>query len=373
MRVAFNALSVSNLSGRHVLLGHIRQVLASPGVSDRQILLYHAGNRNLAKLLSGELDLVECPRATSGWRGRWWWETVELPGLLRRHGAEALFSPAGITADRVDLPQLVLAQNPWCFVRDIRQGWGDSVKAALQRTAYRKAQRDAALMLFNSDYMRRAYAENAGFEPRDWRLLPQGLDEETFAAGRDAPPFDARRAEILVVSVMTPHKAVEDVISALALLRRQGVDASLVLVGPWADEGYARLIRAKIDALGLERQVSVAGKVSRADLYAHYARARVFCLLSRCESFGIPAVEAQAFGTPCVVADCGAPPEIAGPGGVVVPVGDVSAAADALGRLLQDRAAWDARARAARVNAERFHWARCSRPLVDWVAHVGTA
>ncbi|MBK1645071.1 hypothetical protein CKO25_10485 [Thiocapsa imhoffii] len=367
MRVAFNALSVTNLSGRHVLVGHIRQVLKSPALSDRHILLYHAGNRDLALTFRGELDLVECPALTAGWHGRWWWETVKMPALLRRQSVQTLFSPAGVTADRVELPQLVLAQNPWCLVREAQKGSSDHFKAALQRAAYRKAQRNAAVMFFNSNYMRRIYADNAGIEPRDWRLLPQGLDDETFVAGCDAKTFDERRAEILVVSVMARHKAVEDVISALALLRRNGIEASLILVGPWADEGYARFIRARIDALELGKQVFVVGKVSRADLHAHYARARVFCLLSRCESFGIPAVEAQAFYTPCVVSDCGAPPEIAGPGGVVVPAGDVVAAANALGTLLQDRAAWEERARAARVNAERFRWARCSRPLVNWI------
>lgn len=365
MRIAFNALSVDNLSGRHVLLGHVRQVLAAGG--ERHLLLHHAGNRDLADSLLGQIDLVECPPATRSWRGRWWWEAAALPGLLRRHGVQALFSPAGITAPRVDLPQLVLAQNPWCFVRQVQQGWADQIKAALQRAAYRKAQQRAALMLFNSEYMRRVYHDNAGCAPRDALLLLQGLEDETFARGLAAPPFAQRRAEILVVSVMARHKAIEDVVAALALLRHQGVDAKLSIVGPWADEGYERQIRRQIEALDLAHHANIFGKVSREQLHAHYARARVFCLLSRCESFGIPAVEAQAFGTPCVVADCGAPPEIAGPGGVVVPPGAVEAAAQALARLLTDEAWWGDRSAASRSNVQRFRWETCSRPLVDWI------
>jgi glycosyltransferase involved in cell wall biosynthesis len=365
MRIAFNALSVDNLSGRHVLLGHIRQVLAAGG--ERHLLLHHAGNRDLTDALQGRIDTVECPPATRSWRGRWWWEATELPSLLRRNGVQALFSPAGITASRVELPQLVLAQNPWCFVRQVQHGGADHFKAVLQRAAYRKAQRHAALMLFNSDYMRRAYRDNAGSEPREGLLLLQGLEDETFASGLNAPAFAERKAEILVVSVMARHKAIEDVVDALAVLRRHGVDATLSIVGPWADAGYEQQIRRQIQALGLARHASICGKVSRDQLHAHYARARVFCLLSRCESFGIPAVEAQAFGTPCVVADCGAPPEIAGPGGVVVPPGAVEASARALARMLNDESWWLNRSAAARKNVQRFRWAACSRPLADWI------
>ena len=365
MRIAFNALSVDNLSGRHVLLGHLRQVIAAGG--DRHLLLYHAGNRDLVDALGDDLDRVECPSATRGWGRRWWWEASVLPALLRRHGAEALFSPAGIVAPQVPLPQLVLAQNPWCFVPEVQHGSAQRLKAMLQRAAYRAAQRRARLMLFNSDYMRRAYLANAGRDPRESLLLLQGLEDETFELGREAPAYEARALEVLVVSVMARHKAVEDVIAALALLRRQGLDATLSLVGPWADQAYERQIRRQIAVLGLARHASVLGKVSRQQLHAHYARARVFCLLSRCESFGIPAVEAQAFGTPCVVADCGAPPEITGPGGVVVPAGDIESAASALGRLLTDPAWWTDRSAAARRNVERFRWEACSRPLVEWL------
>jgi glycosyltransferase involved in cell wall biosynthesis len=92
----------------------------------------------------------------------------------------------------------------------------------------------------------------------------------------------------------------------------------------------------------------------------------VFCLLSGCESFGIPAVEAQLFGTPCVVADVCAPPEIAGPGGEVVPAGDPLAAAKALAPLLVDASAWQAASSRALANVERFRWSRVSTPLMEF-------
>ena len=373
MRIAFNALSVTDLSGRHVLLGHVREVIKATEGRGRHVLLYHAASRDLRDVLSGSMDCIECPTMTARWPARWLWERTRLPRVLRRLGVDALFIPTGMVAYGVDLPQVVLAQNPWCLVPELLHGPAERLKARLQRSAYRRAQAEAELMLFNSQYMRQVYFENAGFEPVDSVILHQGIAEATFAAGALAGDFADRRCEILTVSVMARHKAIEVIVEAVALLRRKGIPVTLTLVGPWADMTYETLVRKRIADLGLADQVALTGEVSRDQLHTHFGRARVFCLLSRCESFGIPAIEGEAFGTPSVVADCGAPPEIAGPGGVVVPPADPTAAADALTPLLTDPVTWAALSAKARANAERFHWARCSRPLVEWINRTDRA
>jgi len=167
--------------------------------------------------------------------------------------------------------------------------------------------------------------------------------------------------------VMARHKRVEDVVAALRTLHSQGVPATLELVGPWPDAAYRAEIEALVQSTGLAQSVTITGGVSDAELPVHYRRARAFCLLSRCESFGIPAVEAQLFGTPCVVSDSSAAPEIAGPGGFVVADGDVEGAAAALRRLLCEEATWNERSQAACENVERFRWSRVSRPLLDYL------
>jgi glycosyltransferase involved in cell wall biosynthesis len=179
--------------------------------------------------------------------------------------------------------------------------------------------------------------------------------------------FHERRCEILVVSAMARHKAIEDVVDALVICRRNGIDVGMKLVGPWPDPAYEALVRERVRESGLSDHVEFIGYVSREQLHRCYGEARVFCLLSRCESFGIPAVEAEAFGTPAVVADCGAPPEVAGPGGVVVPPGSPLAAAEALAPLLTDPAEWECASLRARANAERFRWTTCTKPLLEWI------
>jgi glycosyltransferase involved in cell wall biosynthesis len=367
MRIAFNALSVTNLSGRHVLLGHMRQIVRETSGQGRHVLLHHAGNRELREALSGSVDAIECPPMTAHWAGRSVWERFQLGRVLRQVRADAVFNPSGTTTPGVSIPQWSLGQNPWCFVAEARNGPLESLKAGLQRIAYRRAQREATLVLFLSEYMRRMYRENAGFDPANSLVLYPGLDDETYAAARTARGFDERRCEILVVSAMARHKAIEDVVEALDICRHRGIGARMKLVGPWPDPVYEAFVRQRVRNSGLSDQVQFIGYVTREQLHRHYGEARAFCLLSRCESFGIPAVEAEAFGTPAVVADCGAPPEVAGPGGTVVPPGDPTAAAQALEPLLTDPAAWAMASNRARANADRFRWERCSKPLLEWI------
>jgi glycosyltransferase involved in cell wall biosynthesis len=367
MRVAVDALAVSNFSGRHVLLGHLRAAAAATRGRHSFHVLHHAGNRDLRRDLGDNVEWIECAGAGPHWMRRVAWEATRLGGELRKLRADVLLSTSGALVPGVSLPQLVLAQNPWCFFPQFHRTTGERLKARLQRLGYRRAQRRAETIFFLSEYLGRAYREDAGRPPRGSQTHYVGIDDSMYEAAGEPQGFDARDLAIVTVSVMARHKAIEDVVDALKRLHELGTRATLRLVGPWADARYRREIEVRVARADLSDFVHITGAVDDAGLAEHYRRARVFCLLSRCESFGIPGVEAQVFGTPCVVADNCAPPEVAGPGGEVVATGNIEAAAQALRRLLTDGTAWQEASARARANAERFRWVRVSRPLVSYL------
>jgi glycosyltransferase involved in cell wall biosynthesis len=367
MRVALNALPINNFSGRRVLLGHLRNLALAGAGRHSFHVLHHAGNRDLRSDLGSNVEWVECAGVGLHWLGRLVWESLRMRRQLRALQADCLISTSGAMVPFAGVPQWVWAQNPWCFFSEYHFGATDWFKAWLQRIGYRSAQRNAQAVFYLSDFMAQRYARNAGGPPRHGATTYVGVDDDVFAAAAAPLDFDARPLEIVTVSVMTPHKAVEDIIDALALLHQRSIKARLTLVGPWSDAGYRQDIETRLARLALSAFVEITGMVDQDALMAHYRRARVFCLLSRCESFGIPAVEAQAFGTPSVVADACAPPEVAGPGGRVVVPGDIAAAADALGALLLDPEQWRIASEAALANVERFSWQRVSQPMIDWI------
>ncbi len=369
-RLLVNALSVTNQSGLHVLLGHMDQVADALAGSVRLVVVCRKDMAGLRRGLEGRADWEFAPAATRRWLFRAAWERVNLARIARRHQAFAYFTPNGIAAHLPpQIKQIVFCQNPWALVSAARRR-RDAPKAGLQRRAYRRAMRVAEAMVFNSRYMQEAYRANAGFEEKRGLVVHQAADDAVRARATEAADIPRRREQILSVSAMAPHKNAETLVRAIAIVRTTQPQARLVLAGAWPDAGYERRIRRLAAAIDQGDAVEFTGHVSREKLDQLYAESRVFGLMSRCESFGIPAIEAQLFGIPVVTSTVCAMPEIGGAGGVYRDPDDIPGIAAALNRLLDDDAEWARLSALARINAERFAWSRCSRPLVDLFAEL---
>jgi glycosyltransferase involved in cell wall biosynthesis len=138
---------------------------------------------------------------------------------------------------------------------------------------------------------------------------------------------------IITVGRLVYQKDHDTLLRAFALARSR-LDASLVLVGqgPLQDE-LTTLARE----LGISDRVIFAGW--QQNPFAWMANADLFVLSSRFEGFGNVVIEAMACGLPVVSTDCpSGPSEILanGDAGILVPVGDVHAMADAMCAVLQD-------------------------------------
>lgn len=368
MRILVNSLSLGSLSGRHVLFGHLAQLAAWTRSRHEFLVLHRSGQEEQvrAALPFDNVSLLSAPKAAEQWAARSAWEAWSLPAMMKRNAADLYFTPSGTILPRSPVPQVSLAQNPWCMVPEIHRTRREKLKAALQRSAYRQAALAADLMVYNSNHMRSLYLQNAGRPvPGESVVAFQGINDDTHEIAAEFRTTSERKPlSILSVSVMAHWKGIETVVAAVATLRQRGIPATLSLVGPWADSAYEQSIRQLIAHLQLQDAVTITGRVSVDELHNHYATAQVFCLMSRCESFGIPAVEAQAFGTPVVGSSTCAMKEIGGIGGVFGPPGDPSLTADLLEPLLTDQDHWQNLSENAVSNSQNYVWELCSRPLL---------
>jgi len=126
-------------------------------------------------------------------------------------------------------------------------------------------------------------------------------------------------------------------------------NARLLIAGTGS---YSEALQAQAEATGLTARVSFAGFMSDEERDKIYRVADVAVFPSLYEPFGIVALEASAAGCPLVVSDAGGLAEVVhhGQTGLIVPVGDASALADAVLECL--RSPDQARARAAAALAE---------------------
>ena len=221
------------------------------------------------------------------------------------------------------------------------------------------------MMFYISEYLRGAYHANAGREAARSEILHPSLGSDIAADANRARSEVRARHRIVSASAMARHKNVETLLVALSIVRsRDAIPAELLLIGGWPDPAYEHEMRKRAEQLGVAEAVTWTGHVPRRELLSHYAAARVFCSMSRCESFGIPAVEAQAFGTPVVCSNRGAIPEACGAGGLYVEPDDATGAAKALAELMTDYATWNRYSQAAMKNAQEYVGDAASRPLL---------
>jgi glycosyltransferase involved in cell wall biosynthesis len=288
-----------------------------------------------------------------------------LKQLIRREGADFVLNASGATIPTCPVPQATLAMNPWCFVRRAQNGYSQVLKARMQRRAYQHALKKSVLMLYISQYLRGLYESLSPYRLPQSDIAHVGLDNDThIAAARLNGSIEREPLSIVSVSAMAPWKGIETLVEALRIVRKQGIAARLTLVGPWPDARYESSIRRQIADYRLQREVTITGQVDKHELHRHYARSRVFCLMSHCESYGIPAAEALAFGTPVVASAGCAIPEICAGAGLFGPAGDPHWTAQALLAMITNDSTWHAASINGRRNADRLRWDTTARPLL---------
>ena len=161
---------------------------------------------------------------------------------------------------------------------------------------------------------------------------------------------------ILSVGQLVERKGYDILVAALGHLR--DLDWQAEIVGDANDLAVEAGLRQQIADLGLGDRVTLAGLLSDDELIERYRSATIFALATRYEGYGAVLGEALLHGLPIVSCDTGAVPDTVPHGaGILVPVNDVDAFADALRRLLTDRSlrsdlAW----RSAEVGLELPHW-----------------
>jgi len=198
-------------------------------------------------------------------------------------------------------------------------------------------------------------------------LFGPGLAEVTVIRnGIDAArwPFAERRRhgvaggppELLFVGRLEYEKGVHDAIAALPRIRRAHPGTTLTIAGDGTQQDWLVEQARKHRVLKATRFV---GRLDHAELLAALHRADAAVLPSHYEPFGLVALEAAAAGTPLVTSNIGGLGEavINGETGMSCPPRDVARLAEAVGAVLDDPAAAQRRAWAARKRlTSDFDW-----------------
>lgn len=166
-------------------------------------------------------------------------------------------------------------------------------------------------------------------------LLPNVIDMKWLGK----PPAHAtgeikdKTIRLLFVGAVGKLKGEKDLIEALALLQKPGVDVKASFLGYGAD-GLAKAC----NEAGISEMIEHLGPVRMDERAEFYRRADIFVLPTYAEAMPISVMEAMAAGLPVISTAVGGIPEIITDGeeGILLPCGDAQALAENIALLASD-------------------------------------
>ena len=152
-------------------------------------------------------------------------------------------------------------------------------------------------------------------------------------------------------------------------LERSTVKRSLLIAD--LEESYIDTLLHQEQIEFIKPHLYYPGYIANCDLATLYNAAFAFLYPSLRESFGIPMLEAMACGTPVLVGNTSAMPEVAGPGALTIDPFQPESIAEALLRLEQDPQLYHQQCNYGLERVKQFSWAETAASLVHLYEEIG--
>lgn len=226
--------------------------------------------------------------------------------------------------------------------RDFRARFAAQARDAASRS-------DAIIAV--SEFTSRQIQDLLGVPEARIRVIPHGVFLPALSENSN------REDLILFVGALQVRKNIERLVAAFERLPGKW---KLVLAGATSGYGAAAIVE-QIDRSSARDRIRMTGHISQEHLEILFRKARVFAFPSLDEGFGMPVLEAMAFGVPVVTSKRSALPEAAGDAALLVDPENVDEIEYALQRLMEDDLLRDQLVRCGRERAAQYSWKETAR------------
>lgn len=250
------------------------------------------------------------------------WEQFILPTKLGRHSI--LWSPANTGP--------LIIQNQAVTIHDLspleHPEWFRPAFTTWYRLFLPILARRVRTVFTPSEYVKRKIVKR--FRIRNVTVTPNGVDHSLFHPGAKQIRSDLPGCYALFVGSLEPRKNLNLLLRAWSEIKNDFRELGLIIVGV-----SGNVFRPVHLSHEMER-VRFLGYIHDEALAGMYANAMLLVLPSQEEGFGLPALEAMASGTPVLVSDGGALPEVVGEAGMIFRFSDPDGLSEALKECLSN-------------------------------------
>ncbi|MGC9261446.1 MAG: glycosyltransferase [Phycisphaerae bacterium] len=369
-RILINGLSMGSGGGYTVgieLFLHIAKARPSWKVTLAAISGNTLHEEAKSLVLPANCHLVWATASTSNIRNRMAYERRELAAWARSNTVSAILQLNGMIIPGIGIPTVAHCQDPWPYRPEAWEKKTDAIKAFLKRRANKAAFQKAAFVGWTSGYLKNLMCDRLGVTPKNGGVIYNGIPDDWIKQAQTAmPPFAGRPLEIVTISNVAPYKQQELVVRAMPILVKiPGLEKLKYRIAGHCQPDYATHLKKLATDLGVADAVILEGRVSRERIVELFSNARCYVLMSKCESFGLPAIEAMAFGTPVIAADCCAIPEVCGKAAQLCGMDDLPGLIDAIAKVILDPSL----AKHMRIEGlntlRRYSWAKAGEQMAE--------
>jgi len=221
------------------------------------------------------------------------WEQIDLPLFLKRNNNPLLVNLVGIAPifygnKIMTLYDLAFKHHPEWFSYLFQKSYNLLIPYSIKNSKN---------IITDSFYVKEDIHTSYNINKDDIHVI--------YAAPSDKfqPRGSKREKKILTVSSIDPRKNLKRIIEAFNLLKG---DYELIIVG----SKHKTFSGLNLEENLLNERIIFTGYLEDDELIELYNRAEIFIYASLFEGFGIPPLEAQACGCPCIVSNTTSLPEV---------------------------------------------------------------
>lgn len=294
-------------------------------------------------------------------------ELAALERQLERHPVDVFHAPHyvtpfGSTKTVVTIHDLIHLEHPS----------GNPLASLYARWMIGRSVRKSRQILTPSVVVARAIESRFPRARGKVSVTPNGIDAPLFATPDPAADqaFLSRHGlrhgqYLLYAGNDKPHKNVDALLTAWREATAGGVVAPLVLVGGTFERFTTPRGDVKSASTASAPEVTVLGFLSASDLRSAYRGALALVLPSIYEGFGLPVLEAMAAGTPVVVSDGGALPEVAGDAALSFSLTERDGLTRALRLIVSNESLRTALRAKGLMHVRQFSWEATARKTLE--------
>ncbi|WP_299213016.1 glycosyltransferase family 1 protein [uncultured Aquimarina sp.] len=221
------------------------------------------------------------------------WEQIDLPLFLKRRGAPLLINfagigPIGYKNKIMMVYDLAFKHHPEWFSKSFQLMYNLFIPKSLKNSKH---------IVTDSNYVKNDLIKT-------YNILPEKINV-VYAAPSSifVKKQTSKEPIILMVSSLDPRK---NMIRVIKSFNELDIPHKLIIVGA-RGTAFSDL---KIPELRKKEKIKFAGYLSDEELVELYNKAELFVYPSLFEGFGIPPLEAQKCGTPCLISNVTSLPEV---------------------------------------------------------------